>query len=523
MLKFTLSVGIMTAVTTLAQAQTGTVGININTSSSTPIAAGFSGFNVPQLRNGVEYFDPKFTKAIQPLRPGVMRFPGGTSSMAYDWNPNDASGGHININWLNSLIAGPNPPVTGNPASVLELSQPLTQAKGGVYLASYASFANGFKSPTVICVNGYTDTDPNSAGLMAQTAQNLGLNVVEWELANEPYLFPLIFPTAASYAAAMFNPYYNNITAVNPSATTGMFYAGQYTGTTGNYSSWDQPPNGMSSYTPQYWNAVSNHIYVLPTELDPTSAIETLNGILVYGSTDYINSYLVPLIGSNTPIYITEFNCCAPDLYKMLATIYNGVFLTEYIARLSTLPNVKGVAVNSLYTDNSDYHGIIQSVDDFEPYLLGQVAANPNWATNTATNPNTQYQFYMSAPGIALEVANQAFNLATAVYPTTVTGGPTVPILGYSGTPVPAIYAQGYLGSSGKYHLVITNKSSITCTATLQLNSVQLKGTLNVSTVSNPNSLANNTATAQNNVVSQSFTSTSPITIGPYSVTAVAW
>ncbi|MGA2135019.1 MAG: hypothetical protein ABSH50_22265 [Bryobacteraceae bacterium] len=500
-----------------------TLAININTSTSTPIVAGFSGFNVPQLRNGVEYYDPKFVAAVTPLKPGWMRFPGGTASMAYDWNPADASGGHINVAWMNSLIEGTNPPVTGNPANVLTESQILTQAKGGVYLSDYATFAHTFGSPTVVCFNGYTDTNPNSAGLMVQAAYNAGLKVQEWELANEPYLFPLIFPTAFSYATAMFNPYYTDIVDTNAAATTGVFYAGQYTGTTGDYSSWDFPPTGMASYSPQYWAAVSNHIYILPTEISATNAVETLNGVLAYGSTDYINSYLVPLIGANTPLYITEFNCCAPDNFKFLATLYNGIFLAEYIARLSTLPNVKGVGVNSLYTDNYDYHGIIQSVNDYEPYLIGQVAANPNFSTNTATNPNTQFQFYMSAPGVALQVANQSLNFASQVWPTTVTGGPTVPIQGYDGNPVPAVYAQGYAGLNSKHHLLITNKSSLTCTATIQLNGVHVQGNMSITTVSNSNSLANNTATAQNNVTSTTLVSASPITLGPYSVTSVTW
>lgn len=508
----------------LAHAAGASLIININTATSTPIAADFSGFNVPQLRNGVEYYDPKFVSAVKPLNPGWMRFPGGTVSMAYDWNPADQYGGHIDPDWLNSLIGGTNPPVTGNPASVLEAAEPLTQAKGGVYLSDFAKFVHNFKSPGVICFNGYTDTNPNSAGLMVQAAYHSGLQVLEWELANEPYLFPIIFPSAFSYASAMFNPYYSNIVATNPSAITGVFFAGQYTGTTGTYSTWDSPPTGMASYSPQYWAAVSNHIYVLPTELDATTSVKTLNGVLAHGSTDYINSYLVPLIGANTPLYITEFNCCAPNNDKFLATLFNGVFLAEYIARLSTLPNVKGVGVNSLYTDNYDYHGIIQSVNDYENYLLGQVAQNPNFSTNTATNPNTQFQFYMSAPGVALEVANSAINFAAQVWPTTVQGGPTVPIVGYDGQNVPAVYAQAYAGINGNYHhLLITNKSSITCTATIQLNGVHVSTAMNITTVTNTNSLANNTAQAPNTVVSQTLMSPNPLTLGPYSVTSVTW
>jgi hypothetical protein len=230
-----------------------------------------------------------------------------------------------------------------------------------------------------------------------------------------------------------------------------------------------------------------------------------------------------PLVGSNTPIFITEFNCCSEDSNKFLTFLYNGVFLAEYIARMSTVPNVRGVGVNSLYTDNYDYHGMIQSVDDYDSYLLAQVAANPNYSTDTATNPNTQFQFYTSAPGLALEVANQAINNSTGIWATTVTGGPTVPIQGYNGNPIRAIYAQAYAANDGSHYLLITNKSSATCVATIQVNGVHVSGEVSVMTVSNASSSAANTAQAPNNVQIETSTSVSPVTIGPYSVTVLKW
>ena len=160
-------------------ATAGKIAINVSTTTSAPLAPAFSGFNVPQLRNGVEYYDPKFVTAVTPLKPGWLRFPAGTASMAYDWNPDNATGGHINVAWMNSLITGNPPQVTGQSASILTNSQILTQAKGGVWLSDFAAFAQTFGSPAIICFNGYTDTNPDSAGLMAQAAQGAGLNVLE--------------------------------------------------------------------------------------------------------------------------------------------------------------------------------------------------------------------------------------------------------------------------------------------------------------------------------------------------------
>ena len=502
------------------------VTVNVNTQTSSPLAPGFSGFNAPQMRNGVEYYDPKFVAVVAPLKPGWLRFPAGTASMAYDWNPADAAGGHIDIAWMNSLITGNPPPVTGQPASILMGSQPLTQAKGGVYLSDFATFADTFGARAIICFNGFTDTNPGSANLMAQAAQGAGLNVAEWELANEAYLYPLIYPSAASYASAMYNPYFTDIAAATPNATIGLFLAGQFTGSTGK----TLPPNwlagwdtGMAAYAPRYWNAISMHVYPLTTMQTRQNTVQILNGVLAHGTGEYISSYVDPLAGANTPIFITEFNCCAPDNDKFLSFLYNGVFLAEYIVRMSAVANVKGVGVNSLYTDNADYHGLIQSVNDYEGYLLAQVAANPNYSTDTATNPNTQYQFYTSAPGLTLEVANQAINTSTGIWPTTVTGGPFVQIQGYDGKAIPAIYAQGYEGNDGSHYVVITNKSSSTCATTIQINGIHVSGALSVTTVSNTNAFVSNTVQAPNTVQIQTTTSANPISIGPYSVTVVKW
>lgn len=493
--------------------------INVNMRTTIPIPAGFSGFNAPQLRNGVEYFDPKFVAAVTPLHPGWLRFPAGTASMAFDWN--GASAGHENITWLNYLIFGPPPLVSKSTAHVLTGSQVLTQAKGGVYLSDFATFANTLGSAAVLCFNSYTDNNPGSATQMAMQAQSEGLNVLEWELGNEAYLYPLIYPAPANYASAG-NSYFNDILTASPSATVGMFSAGMYSGTNAPYGTWDP---GLAAYSPRYWNASSVHIYPISSKLSTKTTVQTLNGFLAHAAGDYINSYLVPLVGANTPIFITEFNCCStPDDNPFMSYIYNGVFLAEYIARLSAVPNVRAVGVNSLYTNNFDYHGIIQSVNDFVSYLSAQVALNPNYSTNTATDPNTQYQFYTSAPGLALEVANQAINNSTNIWPTTVTGGYTVPILGFDGNPIPAVFAQGYVPNSGGHSLLIINKGPTQQAVIVKVNGVPVSGTLSLTYVSNANAMAANSAAAPNNVQVQTGTvSINPFYVGPYSVTLVAW
>ncbi|HXM39961.1 MAG TPA: hypothetical protein VN924_01850 [Bryobacteraceae bacterium] len=500
------------------------VTIKIKSTGASPITPGFSGFNTPQPRNGVEYYDPKFIAAVTPLKPGWVRYPAGTASMDFDWTI-----GETNAVWMNSLVDGNPPAVTGQPANILTTSAPLTQAKGGVLFSDFATFASTLKASAIICFNSFTDVNPGSATQMALTAQSYGLNVLEWELGNEAYVYPLLYPTTADYATAS-NSYFNEILTGAPTATVGLFPAGWYAGT-GNcqnppaapqpcYPSWD---SGFSSYTPQYWNAVSNHIYPIVANQSTQNTILALNGILANGSTDYINSYLIPLVGASTPIFITEFNCCTQDDSLFLTYLYDGIFMAEYIARLSTVPNVKAVGVNALYTDNSDNHGLIRAVNDYESYLLAQIAENPNYSTNTATNPNTQFQFYHSAPGLAMQVANTAINSGTQIWPTTVSGGSTVASSGFNGSRIPAVYAQTYIAASGRHYLLITNKSSSAQTATVVLNGVTVQATLNLEYVSNSSPSAANTAQSPNTIKIQTATSSNPIQVAPYSVTTVWW
>lgn len=501
---------------TTAAAQAGYgVRVDINTQASSPLPPGFSGFNTPQPRNGVEYYDPKFIAAVTPLKPGWVRFPGGSVSLAFDWQS-----GHINTDWMNYLIGGTTPLVGPGTAGILTASQQLTQAKGGVWLSDFAVFANSLGANAIVCVNTYTDTNPGSTASLATATQNYGLNVVEWELGNEAEIYPAIFPAAATYAADASSPYFNDLTSVVQNATVGLFSAGLFVGLPIDYTAWD---NGLSSYAPRYWNATSVHVFPITTTMSASDTVKTLNGILAHGTVDFINSYLLPLIGANTPIFITELNCCTYTGNRFLTYLYNGVFLAEYIARMSAVPNVKGVGINSLYTDNYDGHGMIQSVNDYESYLLAGLASDPNFSTNTATDPNTQFQFYTSAPGLAMTVANQAINNSQQMWATTITGGSTVPILGYDGSPIPAVYGQAYEGNNGGHYLLLINKSGQLRNVVIFVNGARVTGTLTLNYVSSSSAIAANTAQSPTAVQIQTATSGNPLQIGPYSVTSVTW
>jgi hypothetical protein len=494
--------------------------VNVTTTATTPLPPGFSGFSDPYLFTGVEYTDPKYIAMIQPLKPGFIRFPGGLQSMAFDWQT-----GHLNQSWINKLA----PNITPLALSGLNLALQMTQAKGGACFTSttggtcysnYADLVNALGVATIVDFNGWTDTNPGSAANMVAAAQAAGLKISEWELTNEPYIYTKIFPTASSYAASQY-PYAQGIFSANPNATLGLFYQGQFNDVVGNYQAWDR---GMAAYTPHYWNAVSMHVYPISSvTLTASQEEQTLNGVLAHGTNEYIASYVQPLIGADTPLFITEFNSDTNGDLPFESYIYNGIFLAEYIARMSTASNIKAISVQPLFLGNSFNYGIIRAVDDFQSYLLYQYVHNHNYSTNTATDPNTQFSFYPSANALALQVLNQAVNSSTFTWATTVSGGPTVPILGYDGNPIPAVFAQGYQGAKGTHYLVITNKSGASVPLGVEVNGTLGPGSVTVSYISNPSDTAQNTATAQTAVQVVNATWSNPMTIGPYSVTTLQW
>ena len=495
--------------------------VNVTTTAATPLPPGFSGFSDPYLLTGVEYTDPKYIAMVQPLKPGFIRFPGGLQSMAFDWQS-----GHFNQSWINKL-APDIPPIT---LQGLNLALQMTQAKGGACFtattggtcySNYADLANLLGAATIVDFNGWTDVNTGSAANMVAAAQAAGLNVREWELTNEPYIYTKIFPTAASYAASQF-PYAQDIFSANPAATLGLFYQGQFIDViNGNYEVWD---SGMAAYKPHYWNAVSMHVYPISDFTLTTSQEEqTLNGILAHGTNEYIASYVQPLIGADTPLFITEFNSDTNGDLPFESYIYNGIFLAEYIARMSTATNIQAISVQPLFLGNSFNYGIIRAVDDYQNYLTDQWVHNHNYSTDTATDPNTQFQFYASTNALALQVLNQAVNSSVFTWATTVSGGPTVPILGYDGNPIPAVFAQGYQGANGTHYLVITNKSGVPVPLGVEVNGSLGPSSMTVSYVSNPSDTAQNTATAQTAVQVVNTTWSNPMTIGPYSVTNLQW
>jgi hypothetical protein len=99
----------------------------------------------------------------------------------------------------------------------------LLPGKGGAQCTDFAAMcANVGGAKIVVCVNGFSDTAA-SAGAFAAFALSNHIQVAGWELCNEPYTIPSIFPTSTNYVAQM-KPYRDAITAADSNAVVAIYF-----------------------------------------------------------------------------------------------------------------------------------------------------------------------------------------------------------------------------------------------------------------------------------------------------------
>jgi hypothetical protein len=107
------------------------------------------------------------------------------------------------------------------------------------------------------------------------------------------------------------------------------------------------------------------------------------------------------------------------------------------------------------------------SLTNNTPKYWDAVTYNHNTTTNMA---GLNFGFFLSAQAAGEAVANGALYRSTGIYPTTTTGGSTVPI--YGGSNVPAVYAQAYQGGNGKRYVVVINKGASNLLASIKQDGV---------------------------------------------------
>jgi hypothetical protein len=495
------------AVQTLFAQSVSNLAIAFVTSNPTPLNQGFAGFSTDLVDYGLESHNTNFQQLAVPLSPGWLRYPSGIQSDGFDWTT-----GEIPTNWISDLTAS-------NATSAAESCQtaylPLL-GKGGLPFTNFSSLAqNVGGAKIIVCFNGFTDT-PQSASNFAMYALTNHIPVAAWELCNEPYNFSgasNYFLNGNDYAAKMY-PYYQAIKGANPNALVSVFFGDPDTGSGGVF--WDA---SLTSFTPNYWNAVSYHHYPRAGTYTNFSDLMALdNGELLTNSTDYVSNVLMAYAGTNVSFLLSETDPVegggvggnGPMLPSM--SLYGGIYSAELVMRLSSCPQMLFAGTYQLFNQN----GIFATNPDRNAVIH---AATNNFVTNT---DGFKFGFYYSAQVMGESVAYWAINRSTAVYSTSVgANGPTAPLL--NGGAMPAIYAMAYQGDNGKRYVLITNKGSNAQPATILQDGSALTNEFLETFVTGSDPGATNSSPTLSPIVAQSQMTNNPVTIPEYSVVRLEW
>ncbi|MGA2248846.1 MAG: hypothetical protein ABSH48_28150 [Verrucomicrobiota bacterium] len=485
--------------------------VSFCTTNSTPLNLGFAGFTTELLGKGEEYADTNLQHYAAMLSPGWLLFPGGSTGDAFDWQT-----GLTRTDWVSTVMAeeGPN-----NSAGSLTANTVLAlQGKGGAWLTNFAAMADNLGGAKIIvCINGFTDTNWNDAGLFAGYALSNHIQVAAWELCNEPYLFQGtndFFTNGTDYCNKML-PFRNAIKAADSNAMVALFFSDPARPGT----SWDKD---LARYgvTNQYWDSVVYHYYPnFPTNLSFPELMVMDNGNLYSNSTSYVSNTLIQDSCNTTTFLLTEFapGSATSNGSESLptSTLYGGVYAAEMVLRLSICPQMifagsyqllEGAGVD---TTNDCWNAVTK-------------AATNGVVTNTVGLP---FGYFLSAQGSAEGVAYWALNRSTAVYATSVgTNCPTVP-MDLSGTPtMPAVYAQAYQGGNGKRYVVLTNKGSNAVPVQITQDGASLTNQFLETYVTGTDpTVVNSNQTTTSNIVILTATVTNAVSIPEYSVVRLEW
>jgi hypothetical protein len=163
----------------------------------------------------------------------------------------------------------------------------------------------------------------------------------------------------------------------------------------------------------------------------------------------------------------------------------------------------------------------------------------------TVDTRTLDFGFVLSAQGVSYALAAGTINAASAVYPTSVSGGGTVPLapamgptparltdssgiqlaalpLAQSGETVLAVYAQAYLDRQGKVVVVVTNKGDHAASLAIYVDGVPVPGPFDVATVTGPTASAMNSL-HQASVKVATSSALRYVVVPSYSVSRLAW
>jgi hypothetical protein len=350
----------------------------------------------------------------------------------------------------------------------------------------------------IVCVNVFTDT-PASAKQFATYVKRHGINVLAWELGNEPYFNSKLWPTSTAYAKAV-RPFAAAIRDADPNAKIGVSMSDAGFAD----RNWDDL---LAGFRPRYWDFIIYHHY--PTVGGtPAAMIAALNDVLFHRTTDYVRDEVKRRFGP-MPVMITEAGPQDGPASGMSGTMYGGIWSAEYALRMSSLQQVKHFGIHQIVGP--------AGVGVTDSHISDLVASWKNG--KRLDTASFDFGLYQSAQGTAYSLAAATINSATAVYRTDVKGGGTAPLP--DGKTMPAVFAEAYR-IRGKTVVVLTNKGGRGETVSISIDKRPIRARFNVVTVSAQEPSAVNAA--GNELIAPLASVASGFTlVPPYSVVRISW
>jgi hypothetical protein len=488
-----------------------------------PSRSSFAGANMQLFSSGVMYIDTRMQALAQTMDLGWVRFPAGTADDDYNWATGETP---------DSMLSQFTNNAPGNDYSIMQTDQQIVGGKqDGISLTDFSSFlgtqsTGSSKTHAIGVINTFTDSTTSAANLVSAAVNN-GISTDVWELGNEPsYFTPSngsnFYQNATDYLGKV-SLFASSIKSASPSAKVAVWV----------------PPNASYAWTTDtanfstpFWDELYTHSYPgatgsLPSNItdNADNEIAFYNGFLLNNTNSLVDAQFAPLFGGNS--MLIEFSEYNMGVNLLNPGLYNADFIAEYAMRLSSDSHVTNVGMHMLVGVTGQAQLAITTVNDDSSTLQAEYLQNKPPLNTTTYN----FGYYVTVPGLALQIMDGVINTSSGVLPTSV--GNSAPARYYDSNfnalTMPAIYAQAYSTSQGTYHVLLTNKSSMSQSVSIVQDGSQVTQTLATRSIGASNSTTSQYASKQNTSSSQSAvtivkgTGAGTVTVPAYGVMDVSW
>lgn len=365
------------------------------------VQADYSGFNFSY--KGAEQYatpDAKFYSQLAALKPGTLRYPGGTNANFFQWKagfPVDPPAG--------SCVSSP---------------------AGSTFRFTLSDLKKAYsatKAPPVFDLNVMT-SDMNCQIQMLQRARHLGLPVKYVELGNELYLnfdnYPKYFPTAADYGTAVAG----YVKAVHKDFRGALVAAvGALRDSTAREQTWNSGMLTAARAAGGLPDAITLHVY---PSYDKALTMSGLPGLFTEPYTELTDIHgVIGALPVSRPAWLTEYNLrpSHPPNGNPAQTSYaQALFVAEMDLLLAGhVPSARFVELWAAFGGNASYA----------------------YAGKPSDPPQTP-------GGLALQLVDEAAHGATLTRPVVFTGAPALAAGGS-----PALIGQSFTSGTARREVLV--------------------------------------------------------------------